>query len=271
MSVFISYAGEDEVVAREVADALEARGLEVFLASRKLGAGDSIPRGIEAALDAATVFLLLWSASSRLSGHVKGEREAALFAMERGDDLRFVVGRLDDTQLPRMLGHRLCLDLRDPSRRREALVRAPWELPSTGEIVDIDDVVIDRPRLLDEIVRHLDRGSALVVLGADGTGATTLSEQLLGRLRRERPQWRVVELFGLPNPGERDDDFESRVRSELAPRRGQEKTIAVVHGWERRPSSEDHQLALGRALRAGKEQRTLSFVALGGYALARLV
>jgi hypothetical protein len=56
-SVFVSYASEDRAVAKTIADALSAKGLDVWFDRDELGSGDDFRRKIESAIDRCAVFV----------------------------------------------------------------------------------------------------------------------------------------------------------------------------------------------------------------------
>jgi len=78
--VFISYANSDRERARELANALSARGWSVWW-DRNIKAGQSFDEVIERELDAAKSIVVLWSQASIASEWVKNE---AAVAAQRG-------------------------------------------------------------------------------------------------------------------------------------------------------------------------------------------
>jgi hypothetical protein len=91
--VFISYATSDRERAREVANALSARGLSVWW-DRKIKAGQSFDEVIERELETAKNIVVLWSSASVASEWVKNE--AAVAAHRRV----LVPVLLDDVKVP---------------------------------------------------------------------------------------------------------------------------------------------------------------------------
>jgi len=77
--IFLSYAREDGVFARALADALEEHGLSVFI-DRDIPAGEDFARFIEARLDEAGCAVVIWSRASVESSWVFAE---AMKARER--------------------------------------------------------------------------------------------------------------------------------------------------------------------------------------------
>ena len=74
--IFISYARDDQAVARLFADALEARGFSVWW-DAALRSGEAFDEAIEAALRAAKVVIVLWSPRSVVSRWVRAEATLA--------------------------------------------------------------------------------------------------------------------------------------------------------------------------------------------------
>lgn len=74
--IFISYASEDRPKARELADALAARGFSVWW-DRKIPLGKSFDEVIETALRESKCVVVLWSAVSVASEWVRNEAAEA--------------------------------------------------------------------------------------------------------------------------------------------------------------------------------------------------
>ena len=91
--VFISYANSDRERARELANALSARGWSVWW-DRNIKAGQAFDEVIERELEAAKNIVVLWSRASIASEWVKNE--AALAAQRRV----LVPVLLDDVKIP---------------------------------------------------------------------------------------------------------------------------------------------------------------------------
>ena len=75
--IFISYKREDQPTARQLADALEKEGWNVWW-DPKLRAGDHFDDVIEKALNEAKCVIVLWSAGSLQSRYVRDEATLAL-------------------------------------------------------------------------------------------------------------------------------------------------------------------------------------------------
>ena len=102
--VFISYANADRERAREIADALAARGWSVWW-DRKIKAGQTFDEVIERELETAKNIVVLWSTSSIASEWVRNE--AAVAAQRRV----LVPALLDDVKIPLEFRRRQTADL----------------------------------------------------------------------------------------------------------------------------------------------------------------
>ncbi len=91
--VFISYASEDRDRVRPLADALQARGFNVWW-DRSLAAGQDYTAIIEKALKEAKAVIVVWTRSSTASTFVRDEAGRAR------DEGRLVPLTLDAVQLP---------------------------------------------------------------------------------------------------------------------------------------------------------------------------
>lgn len=91
--IFISYKREDQPTARQLADALEREGWNVWW-DPNLRAGDRFDDVIEKALNEAKCVIVLWSAGSLQSRYVRDE---AAFALERN---KLVPIAIENVELP---------------------------------------------------------------------------------------------------------------------------------------------------------------------------
>src|SRR5579864_969884 len=71
--IFISYSSKDQKIAATIAQALEARGVRCWIASRDVRAGDNFQEAIVRALREAKVMLLVFSANANNSDEIKKE------------------------------------------------------------------------------------------------------------------------------------------------------------------------------------------------------
>ncbi len=111
MSVFISHASADLAWATRVADALKAAGVEVALDRDDIAPGGSFVQFMNEGLDRAEYCLLLWSAIASQRGWVREEWQTAFQRSVEENRAFLVVARIEDHPFPRMLRHRLCVDL----------------------------------------------------------------------------------------------------------------------------------------------------------------
>jgi len=75
--IFISYAWENQPLARQLQRDLQNDGVEVFVDYAQLKGGDSLPARISAALDWCDTLVLLWSKDAAQSRWVAREWECA--------------------------------------------------------------------------------------------------------------------------------------------------------------------------------------------------
>jgi hypothetical protein len=69
MEVFLSHAGADKPLVRQLGVQLQLVGAEVFFDEWSISAGESIASAIEQAIERFNLFLLVWSdAASHLYG-----------------------------------------------------------------------------------------------------------------------------------------------------------------------------------------------------------
>jgi hypothetical protein len=126
--IFISYAPEDRVAARALAEALEAAGWTVHWERRPVHAGAGFSAAEQRELAAARHVIVLWSRSSADSGWVRDEADAAL---KQG---KLVPVLLDHVDLPPEFRTRQTADFSawTGDRRDPALERLVSELAHGG-------------------------------------------------------------------------------------------------------------------------------------------
>ncbi|HSP97721.1 MAG TPA: toll/interleukin-1 receptor domain-containing protein, partial [Candidatus Dormibacteraeota bacterium] len=76
--VFISYSREDRTRVQGLVQALEARGLSIWIDHSDIPPGATFDDAIESALDAARCVIVVWTAHSVASRWVRSEASAAL-------------------------------------------------------------------------------------------------------------------------------------------------------------------------------------------------
>jgi TIR domain len=110
--VFISYATSNEAQARDLADALEAYGIKVFVAVRDIPVAGNFVITIQETIVAADYFVLLLSRDAVEREWVNLEWTTAL-ARDVNEQRAFLfVVRLDSVDLPTLLSTRQYLDAR---------------------------------------------------------------------------------------------------------------------------------------------------------------
>ncbi len=114
MSTFISYSQLDAEAARAIELELIRNDIKFWRDNAKLLPGDQLSPRIFAAIEAASSYVILVSASSLASTWVAQELTLAV-DLERQARLVIVVVRLDDTPLPVELADKLYVDLRGPA------------------------------------------------------------------------------------------------------------------------------------------------------------
>ena len=76
--IFISYAHQDEMKVKYIAQAYQAQGVDYFFDRHYLKAGDIFPQVIQNYIETADLFILCWSENAAKSEYVEKEREQAL-------------------------------------------------------------------------------------------------------------------------------------------------------------------------------------------------
>src|SRR6204780_5458654 len=71
--IFISYSSKDQDIAETIYQALEARGLDCWIACRNVNAGENFQEAIVRALRAAKVMLLVFTSNANNSDEIKKE------------------------------------------------------------------------------------------------------------------------------------------------------------------------------------------------------
>jgi hypothetical protein len=123
--VFISYKSQDEHSARAIRDALQRRGVSVWLDSDQIRPGDRFVAALESGIETSGVLALLATPASVTSGWVQDEYHRAL-ALANAGELRLIPILLEDTPLPGFLSSRQHIDLRNFSRLEQEVDRLVW-------------------------------------------------------------------------------------------------------------------------------------------------
>lgn len=103
MSTFISHNAADKDTARALATMLVEQGENVWFDEWEIRPGQSIVGGIEAGLNGASSFVLLWSEAAQRSNWVGAEVRAIIRRRIDDGDLRIIPLMVDDTALPALV------------------------------------------------------------------------------------------------------------------------------------------------------------------------
>jgi hypothetical protein len=106
MHVFLSHNQKDKDYATPLAAQLRLLGTSVWLDDWEIRPGDSVPGKVNDALAVVDTVVVLWSHHAAASRWVDDELSAALARHLHDGSVRVIPVRLDDTELPPLLGHR---------------------------------------------------------------------------------------------------------------------------------------------------------------------
>lgn len=128
ISVFVSYAREDQSFSDEIFAFLEQLGLDVFRDVDGLVGGESWHDHILRKAEEARLFIFLASSASiNKPGMVQEELAIARRKLDTGGEFKFIVIRLDETTLQDWMYHRQFLEAQDVALM-EKIVRATNDL-----------------------------------------------------------------------------------------------------------------------------------------------
>lgn len=164
--MFISHNKADKLSARALATMLVEQGVDLWFDEWEIRPGDSIVGGIEAGLQEANVFVLLWSEQAAASNWVGAELRA--FIRKRIDDtgMRIVPLMVDDTQLPALVADYRGFDL--SGVRLEDVVE---ELTGSPRDVKVAQVL---QRKLNDLTERNTKGDPLGYLVCPSCGSDKL-------------------------------------------------------------------------------------------------
>jgi hypothetical protein len=111
-TVFLSYAKEDDHIARSIIRGLEGPHIRVWFAPHELSGGDNLPDRIVNGINASSFFFATVSRAANISRWVADERSTAVALANGGAPLLIVAIRLDDAAIPPLLASRKAIDLR---------------------------------------------------------------------------------------------------------------------------------------------------------------
>lgn len=110
---FLSHAGADKPIVRNLSVQLQLVGAEVFLDEWSIGFGESITGAIEGAIGRFDVFVLAWSADAAASLWTRHEYRTAIKKVIEDPDRRFILLKLDGTPVPDLVSDLRYLDFTD--------------------------------------------------------------------------------------------------------------------------------------------------------------
>lgn len=235
-STFISHTRDDGRWGEFLADGLARAGLRVFLRERDIGPGHVILHGIEGAISAADVAILILSAAAMSDPEINDEYAALLQqATDRGLRLIPVVHGAATITIAPLLGSRLWADFRDLSAtEHDAKVAAlaaaiREERPSVdsytsgGRLVPVEVLQVARAATTRSVTPPPPPGFVVTYAGSDAE----YGERLVDWLERAGlPAWSIAKL----TPGDRwVHEIRQRLRDAL--------TVLVVMS----PASEDSE------------------------------
>lgn len=110
---FLSHAGRDKDLVKEVAKRVMLAGRDVFLDEWSIEFGESIPGAIEKALRDSEAFVLFWSEHALSSSWTVKEYRSAVSRFLDDDDRVLLVVRLDDTDVPELIRDMKWIDARN--------------------------------------------------------------------------------------------------------------------------------------------------------------
>jgi hypothetical protein len=111
VSIFISYAHEDQQLARDLASALAEHGMDVWIDEGELKVGDSIIERIATAIAGIDFFLALVSEASRHSNWCRKELALAITGELGREGVRVLPVRVNGAAMPDTLADVLYVDL----------------------------------------------------------------------------------------------------------------------------------------------------------------
>lgn len=173
--VFLSFAGNDRVAARRLADDLERHGFETFFDARDIAIGGNVVLSINRAIAESHYYVLLWSANCVNRPWVD-EEWAAAYVKEINERRSFLfIVRLDETPLPPLLAVRRYLDgIHDWPAVARDLADAWLDDLDTGLPTPVAQPQADRPTVIVRV-----RNQALVMTNALGLAPESAGVDLL--------------------------------------------------------------------------------------------
>lgn len=110
---FLSHAGADKALVRNLGVQLQLVGAEVFFDEWSIDYGESITGAIEAAIGRFDVFILVWSSAAEASLWAQREYRTAIKKVIEDPARRFMLLKLDGTPVPDLVSDLKYFDLSD--------------------------------------------------------------------------------------------------------------------------------------------------------------
>ena len=130
--VFLSHNSVDKPWVIDLKDALEARGLRVWLDQDEIRPGDLFVGALEKGLKESRCVVLVVSPEAVASEWVTEEyARAVTLTKKKGNPLQLIPAILRDAELPGFLQSRNWVDFREGSEFEDSLDRLVWGI--TGE------------------------------------------------------------------------------------------------------------------------------------------
>jgi tetratricopeptide (TPR) repeat protein len=154
--IFVSYASEDREKAKPLAEALQARGHQVWW-DRGLAAGDDYARVIGAALEQSTLVIVLWTPAAAASVWVRDE------AARARDAGKLIPVMLEQTSIPLGFG---AIQAEDFTRWNGGADAAQMQLLNEAITARIEGRAVDSGAVADKRARLMKRIRLVSVLSA---------------------------------------------------------------------------------------------------------
>lgn len=123
--VFLSYKSDDHEWVNRLKNALQLRGVRVWLDKDEIRPGDKFVRALESGLETSKSVALIATPQSLSSGWVEDEYSRAIALANQGQ-LRLIPVLLRDAKLPGFLSNRQHVDFRDESKFEQNVDRLVW-------------------------------------------------------------------------------------------------------------------------------------------------
>jgi len=116
-TIFISHTFSDELQVRKIKSTLEKAGHTIWIAQDQIKVGESIPDAVSRGLHRSNYVVVCLSKAALASSWVRNELESSVMRQFRDRTERVLPVRLEDVELPEIIGHLLFIDL-FPERRK---------------------------------------------------------------------------------------------------------------------------------------------------------